>query len=254
MENMENTVAMQEKAGMEVPADDAQAAEVSVEELVAQFTQGNAPEETVENEGDNGQNGQETEDGEQPEEQENSDKFGRRIAAALRSQERTLIAEIGGCKLSKAEITEIIREHQARKMSEEDPEISQKAARKILEAQDNAAKPEANAKVAELTATMKDMISKGYTPEEIRTLISDKDVRADVESGKNLWQAARAYERRRSEAAEQPARKRAPRTARSTAAGGVTEPNLIETIPEDKFDDFLEELRRRAMRGEKVRI
>ena len=253
MADMENTVAMPVDTGVETSADDAQATEVSVEELAAQFAQGEAAEETVENEGDDGQPEQEQAENTQPE-QETNEKFSRRIASALKNQEKSLIAELGGGKLSKAEITEIIREHQARKMHEEDPEISPKAARKILEAQDNAGKPAADPKVAELSATMKDMIAKGYTPEELKAIVSDAAVREDIENGKNLWQAARAYERRRAEATPETTKKRAPRTARSTAAGNSPEPDLIASIPDDKYDSFMEDLRRRAMRGEKVRI
>ena len=80
----------------------------------------------------------------------------------------------------------------------------------------------------------------------------DEAVQADIADGKTLRQAARAYERRQQ--AQQTQRKRAVKTARSTAAGESPEPDPIRAIPDDRFDAFMEDLRRRAMRGEKVKI
>lgn len=245
MVDIDTTVAMPEETGMEQSADDAQATDISVEELVSQLTAG---EETVENEGDDGH----AEQQQTKQEQETGDKVGRRIAAALKSQRENIFArELG---MSESDVRELIRAHKAEQMHKDDPEISPKAARKILEAQEKAAQPAQDPRVADLSAQMKDMLSKGYTPDEIRELVSDADVRKDIEEGKNLWQAARAFERRRGEANAAPGRKRAPRTARSTAAGDSPVPDLIASIPDDKYESFMDDLRRRAMRGEKVRI
>lgn len=249
MSEMDSTVAMQENTGMEQSADDAQATEISVEELVAQLTDTNAGEETVDNSGDDGHSMQEEPEEEQPK-QDTGDKMGRRIAAALKSQKEQIFKDMG---MSEAEVRELIRAHKAEQMHREDPEISPKAARKILEAQEKAKEPEVNPQVAELSAAMKDMLAKGWSHEEIKALVSDETVREDIANGKSLWQAARAYDRRQSQPQE-PSKKRAVRTARSTAAGDSPEPDLIASIPEDKYDSFMEELRRRAMRGEKVRI
>ena len=251
MAEYENTVAMSEE-GMEQPADDAQAAEeISVEELAAQLMEDAPEEETVENDGDDGQNGEAEPQKEQPK-QETGDKVGRRIAAALKSQRESIFAKELG--MSEADVRELIRAHKAEQMHKEDPEISPKAARKIIEAQEKAKEPEVNPRIAELTAQMKDMIDKGYTPEELKELVADKAVVKDLDDGKSLWQAARAYERRRGQAEASPGKKRAPRTVRSTAAGASPAPDLIASIPDDKYDAFMEDLRRRAMRGEKVRI
>ena len=250
MAEMDTTVTMQENPGMEQPADDAQATEISVEELAAQLVDENAADETVENEGDDGPAGQDPQEEAQPK-QETGDKVGRRIAAALKNQRETIFAKELG--MSEADVRELIRAHKAEQMHRDDPEISPRAARKILEAQEKAREPEVNPRVAELSAAMKDMLTKGYTPEEVRELVSDETVRRDIADGKSLWQAARAFERRRGEA-NTASKKRAPKTARSTAAGGAPEPDLIASIPDDKYDSFMEDLRRRAMRGEKVRI
>ena len=63
MENIENTVAAQNQeagAAVEQSVDDAQATEISVEEVLASLNAGDeGGEETVENEGDDGQSAQE---------------------------------------------------------------------------------------------------------------------------------------------------------------------------------------------------
>ena len=251
MAEMDTTVAMPEgNAGMEQPADDAQAADISVEELVAQLTQEPGADEQVENGGDDGQNAQQTTESQQ-QEQETGDKFGRRIASALKSQKEQIYRELG---MSEAEVRELIRAHKAEQMAKDDPDISPKAARKIIEAQEKAAQSAQDPRVAELSAQMKDMLTKGYTADEVKALVSDEAVREDIANGKNLWQAARAYERRQGAAQEPTTKKRAVRTARSSAAGNAPEVDLIKSIPDDKYDDFMADLRARAMRGEKVRI
>lgn len=250
MSEFDTSVAVPAETGAEQSADDAQATEFSVEELVAQLTDDNAGEETVENNGDDGHSQQEEPEDKQPQ-QDTNEKIGRRIASALKSQKEQIYRELG---MSEAEVRELIRAHKAEQMHKDDPDISPKAAMKILEAQEKAKEPEVNPRVAELTATMKDMLTKGYTAEEIKAIVSDETVREDIANGQTLWQAARAYDRRQANPQETPSKKRAPRTARSTAAGDSPAPDLIASIPEDKYDSFMEELRRRAMRGEKVRI
>lgn len=251
MAEMESTVAVpEEMTGMEQPADDAQAAEISVEELVAQLTDDNSEAETVENEGDDGQPEQEEPQGKQ--QQEMGDKVGRRIAAALRSQRESIFAKELG--MAEAEVRELIRAHKAEQMAKDDPEISPKAARRILEAQEMAKAPEPDPRVAELSRQMKEMLERGWTPEEVKALVSDNAVREDIDNGRTLWQAARAYERRQATAGEAQSKKRAVRTARQSAAGDSPDIDLIKTIPDDKFDAFMDGLRKRAMRGERVRI
>ena len=76
MAEMDNTVAMPVDTGMEQSADDAQAAEISVEELAAQLMDTQSADEQVENEGDDSQSEQ-TEPETKQQEQETSDKVGR---------------------------------------------------------------------------------------------------------------------------------------------------------------------------------
>lgn len=251
MAEMESTVAVpEEMTGMEQPADDAQAAEISVEELVAQLTDDNSEAETVENEGDDGQPEREETQGNK--QQETGDKVGRRIAAALRSQRESIFAKELG--MPEAEVRELIRAHKAEQMAKDDPEISPKAARRILEAQEMAKAPEPDPRVAELSREMKEMLERGWTPEDVKALVSDNAVREDIDNGRTLWQAARAYERRQAVAGEAQSKKRAVRTARQSAAGDSPDIDLIKSIPDDKFDAFMDGLRKRAMRGERVRI
>lgn len=251
MAEMDNTVAVpEENTGMEQPADDAQAAEISVEELVAQLTEEPGADEQVENSGDDGRDAQKEPDSTQ-QEQETGDRFGRRIASALKSQREQIFRDMG---MPEAEVRELIRAHKAEQMAKDDPDISEKAARKILEAQEKAKAPEPDPRVAELSGAMRDMLERGWTQEELTALVSDNAVREDIENGRTLWQAARAYERRQATATEAQSKKRAVRTARQSAAGESPDIDLIKSIPDDKFDAFMDGLRKRAMRGERVRI
>lgn len=222
---------------MDAAEDDAPGAEISAEELARSLMEGEDARGTVEEQEDAGDDGQSA----QEDRQEAGDKFSRRIASALKNQERTLLNELGGGALTKAEMKEIIRAHQA-----------QEAAR--AQEQTN---PGDGTQVERLSAQLRELVSDGWTREELTALCADEAVRADIEDGKTLRQAARAYERRAREAAvlhENTNTKRAVRTARSTAAGDSPQPDLIRSIPDDKYDAFMAELRRRAMRGERVRI
>ena len=244
MDEMNNTVAEAETNATETPADDAQGTEIDVSELMGSLMGGEGKqEETVETAGDDGPG-----EPEQKAQQETGDKFSRRIAAALKSQERRILDELGGGELTREEIAEIVRAHKARRMHEDDPEISEKAARKIIEAQTQ--RRTDGTLAGELSQQMREMMGDGWTPEEMQALVEDEAVQADVAGGRTLRQAARAYERRLTEARK----KRAVRTARSTASGESPEPDPIKAIPDDRFDAFMDDLRRRAMRGERIRI
>lgn len=258
MENIENTVAAQGQeadAVVEQSADDAQATEVSVEEVLASLNAGDEGDaETVEDEGDDGQEEQEEQqEGEQQEKE--SGKFSRRIAAALKNQEQKLISELGGGKLTKAQIAEVINEHLARQMHEEDPEISVKAAKKILKAQ----QPEQNAGTqasAEQVADVKSLLADGWTREELLEFSNDPTAQEEMRGGKSVRQAALSY-LRRGNAQKQPAaakKKSGAPIARNTSAGGTPEVDPIKNMTDAQFDRFMEDARRRSMRGEKIRI
>ena len=115
MSEFENAVAEVAGAMTEQPADDAQAAEITAEEVISSLMDG----ETAENEGDGGPAGQEKQEADA--QQEKDDKFSRRMKAALASQKRQFYADLGG---SEEEIRQILREHRAAKLSQENPKIS----------------------------------------------------------------------------------------------------------------------------------
>lgn len=258
MENIESSVAAQsQEAGAvaEQSADDAQTTEISVEEVIASLNaEGESDAETVDNEGDDGQEEQEEQqEGEQQEKE--GDKFSRRISAALKNQEQKLIGELGGGKLTKAQIAEVVNEHLARQMHEEDPEISVKAAKKILKAQRQEESGETQASEAQI-ADVKSLLADGWTREELLEFSKDPTAQQEMSSGKSVRQAALSYMRRMNAQIQPTATKKksgAP-IARSTSAGGTPEVDPIKNMTDAQYDRFMADLRRRAMRGEKVRI
>lgn len=259
MEDMESTVVTEAQgadAAANQPVDDAQATEVSIEEVLAGLNGGEESEaETVENEGDDGQSEQETQQ-EEGQQEKGGDKFSRRISAALRNQEKQLVSELGKGKLTKEQIAEVVGEHLARQMHEEDPEISVKAAKKILNAQhqERSSKPLAS---EEQVADVKSLLADGWTREELLEFAKDQTAQEEMTGGKSVRQAALSYMRRQRDtqkSAEAPKKKGAPPIARNTSAGETPEVDLVSNMTEAQYDRFMEDLRRRAMRGEKVRI
>lgn len=259
MSEMNLTVAETvENTAPELLTDDASAVEeISIEELVADL---NSPDsgETVE-QGDDGPAEDSEEGKKQPETKDTKDKFSRRISAALKNQEGQLIHELGRGKYTRAQIMEAVDEHLARKMHEEDAEISPKAAKKIIEAEARSGAP-ANAQLDALKAGMKGLVEDGWTEEELRAFVSDESVRDDIAAGKTVRQAARAYERRQrtAPAAEtRPAeRKRAVPTIKSAglpAEGNIGEDFIDEMTPE-QFAAFRAKVQRARMQGKQVRL
>lgn len=236
--------------------DDASAMEeVSIEDLVADMT---TPEhgETVEN-GDNGHTESEETEVKQPAQKEAKDKFSRRISAALRNQEGQMLHELGRGKLTRQQIIEAVDEHLARKMHEEDADISPKAAKKIIEAEAKAAVQPTGTRVDELRNGLRSMLDDGWTTEEITAFASDETVREDIAAGKTVRQAARAYERRAREAVVSPKteRKRAVPTAKGSGMAAETmNENYIEEMTPEQFAAFRAKVRKAQMQGKQVRL
>lgn len=257
MEEMEGTVAAAEPengAAAQQPADDAREAEVSAWDVMASLNAGGERgAETVEHDGDDGQGAQDANRQEGEQKDRESDKFSRRIAAALKSQEQKLIGELGRGRLNRAQIAEVISEHLARQMHEQDPEISVKAAKQILDAhQEQSAQASAS---EEQVADVKSLLADGWTREELLAFAQDPAAQEEMSGGRSVRQAALSY-LRRGGAQRQPAgrgKSGAP-IARSTSAGGTPEIDPIKNMTGAQYDRFMEDLRRRAMRGEKVRI
>lgn len=258
MEEMEGTVAAAEPengAAAQQPADDAREAEVSAWDVMESLNAGGERgAETVEHDGDDGQGAQDANRQEGEQKDREGDKFSRRIAAALRSQEQKLIGELGRGRLNRAQIAEVISEHLARQMHEQDPEISVKAAKQILDAQRQEQSAQTSAS-EEQVADVKSLLADGWTREELLAFAQDPAAQEEMSGGRSVRQAALSY-LRRGGAQKQPAgrgKSGAP-IARSTSAGGTPEMDPIKNMTGAQYDRFMEDLRRRAMRGEKVRI
>lgn len=258
MEEMEGTVAAAEPengAAAQQPADDAREAEVSAWDVMESLNAGGERgAETVEHDGDDGQGAQDANRQEGEQKDREGDKFSRRIAAALRSQEQKLIGELGRGRLNRAQIAEVISEHLARQMHEQDPEISVKAAKQILDAQRQEQSAQTSAS-EEQVADVKSLLADGWTREELLAFAQDPDAQEEMSGGRSVRQAALSY-LRRGGAQKRPAgrgKSGAP-IARSTSAGGTPEMDPIKNMTGAQYDKFMEDLRRRAMRGEKVRI
>lgn len=259
MEDTNLTVAnAAESAAAELLTDDASAVEeISIEELVTNLT---APEsgETVESKGDNGPAEEKEQRKAQPEDKDTKDKFSRRISAALKNQEGQLIHDLGRGRYTREQILEAVDEHLARKMHEEDNEISPKAAKKIIEAEAKAASPAANPQVEALKSGMKSLIEDGWTQEELEAFVADETVREDIAGGKTVRQAARAFERRAHtppEPAAKAERKRAVPTIKSAglpddAAGE----NYIKEMTSEQFAAFRAKVQKARMQGKQVRL
>lgn len=259
MEDMNLTVAEAvEQTAQGLLTDDASAVEeISIEELVTNLT---APEsdETVEDEGaDDPAAGKEQRKA-RPENKDTKDKFSRRISAALKNQEGQLIHELGRGKYTREQIMAAVDEHLARKMHEEDAEISPKAAMKIIEAEARAVSPTVNPQVEAIKSGMKSLIEDGWTQEELEAFASDDTVREDIAGGKTVRQAARAYERRartQPETAQKAERKRAVPTIKSASQpdSGGSEDYIDEMTPE-QFAAFRAKVRKAQMQGKQVRL
>lgn len=259
MEDKNLTVAgAVEQTAAELLTDDASAVEdISIEELVADLGTSDSGEKVEM--GDDSHTDDSGAEGKQPEHKGTKDKFSRRISAALKSQEGQLIHELGRGKYTREQIMEAVDEHLARKMHEEDAEISPKAAKKIIEAEAKAASPAADAQVEAIKEGMRGLIEDGWTQEELKEFVADETVREDIAAGKTVRQAARAYERRARTQLTEPApkaeRKRAVPTIKSAGlpAEGAGE-NYIKEMTSEQFAAFREKVRKAQMQGKRVRL
>ena len=252
MAEMDNSVAMDEAISMEAPADDAQAAEISAEELMGNLT-GGAPEaEQAENSGDGGQ-AEEAQQGETQQQEAESEKVGKRIAAALRQQRRTIFEQLGA---SEDEVRELIRASKAEKLSKEDPDISPKAARRIVEAEERHAGEDAQKQA--ITQGIQSLFEDGWTSDELRAFSMDPTVREDIAAGRSVRQAATAYMRRGRSAQEQPPAgantRRGVPTLRSQATAPTRDRSAIDDMTDAEFAAFSERAMEAAMSGKRVLI
>lgn len=230
----------------QMPADDAQAAEeVSAEELIANLTGENGGQ-TAENEGDSGQTEQTPQVQENNQKQVENDKFSRRISAALKSQKEQIYRELG---MSEAEVRELIRAHKAEQMHKEDPEISPKAARQILEAREASAKTQEDLRVAQMKADLNTLAEDGWTGEMLQAFTTDPAVIDEIDSGKTVRQAAMQYLRRSQ--TQQTTRKAVP-TVRTATSSAPPDEDRIASMSDKEFDELVKRARDAAYSGMKV--
>lgn len=108
------------------------------------------------------------------------------------------------------------------------------------------------ARKAELSAGLNELLEDGYTVEEIEAICKDEKVRADIRAGKNLMRAVNAYERRQK--AQEPPVKRGVPTVTKASAAGLKDRNRIEDMNDKEFDEFSRRMTEAAMSGKKVKI
>lgn len=253
MDELENAVDM-----MMGSADDAQESnEISLDDLMDNLTGASETEETAEQTGDSAPETQEQKpDGDK-------DKFSRRIASALANQrkgfqkELDFSAKVRGVSgdMTEDEIAEALRSYQASKIAKGDADISEKAARKIVEEREKAAAGQAGNREAEITSGLNSLIDDGWTMEELRAFSGDEQVKQDVNSGMSIRKAAKAYLQREAEPKETtPVKRRSVPTAKTAGTGNVPEENKIENMTDVEFARFSDRAQEMMMEGKRVRF
>lgn len=253
MDELENAVDM-----MMGSADDAQESnEIGLDDLMDNLTGASETEETAEQTGDGAPETQEQKpDGDK-------DKFSRRIASALANQrkgfqkELDFSAKVRGVSgdMTEDEIAEALRSYQASKIAKGDADISEKAARKIVEEREKAAAGQAGNREAEITSGLNSLIDDGWTMEELRAFSSDEQVKQDVNSGMSIRKAAKAYLQREAAPKEAtPSKRRSVPTAKTAGAGNVPEENKIENMTDAEFARFSDRAQEMMMEGKRVRF
>lgn len=253
MDELENAVDM-----MMGSADDAQESnEIGLDDLMDNLTGASETEETAEQTGDSAPETQEQKpDGDK-------DKFSRRIASALANQrkgfqkELDFSAKVRGVSgdMTEDEIAEALRSYQASKIAKGDADISEKAARKIVEEREKAAAGQAGNREAEITSGLNSLIDDGWTMEELRAFSNDEQVKQDVNSGMSIRKAAKAYLQREAAPKEAaPSKRRSVPTAKTAGAGNVPEENKIENMTDAEFARFSDRAQEMMMEGKRVRF
>ena len=254
MNELENTVDMTQ--GL---ADDAQAGqEVTMDDLMDNLT-GGAQAETEETAEQTGDSDPETQA--QPQ-TEDKDKFGRRIASALANQKRgfqkdiDFSARVHGAAgdMTDDEITEALRDYQARRIAESDTDISPKAARRIVEAQERANQTQTdNPQRGDAEAEVQSLYADGWTTDELRVLTNDAEVQRLFAAGVSLRKAAKMYLQRQQTVQPQTPKRGVP-TAKTAGSGAPPDNNAIANMTDAEFDAFQKRVERAAMEGKRVRF
>lgn len=254
MNELENTVDMTQEL-----ADDAQAGrEVTLSDLMDNLT-GGAQAETDETAEQTGDGDPETQA--QPQ-TEDKDKFGRRIASALANQKRgfqkdlDFSARVHGAAgdMTDDEIAEALRDYQARRIAESDADISPKAARRIVEAQERANQSRADdPQRRQAAAEVNSLYADGWTEDELRVLTNDAEVQRQFAAGVSLRKAAKMYLQRQQTVQPQTPKRGVP-TAKTAGSGAPPDDNAIANMTDAEFDAFQKRVERAAMEGKRVKF
>lgn len=254
MNELENTVDMTQEL-----ADDAQAGrEVTLSDLMDNLT-GGAQAETEETAEQTGDGDPETQA--QPQ-TEDKDKFGRRIASALANQKRgfqkdiDFSARVHGAAgdMTDDEIAEALRDYQARRIAESDADISPKAARRIVEAQERANQSQAdNPQMGQAETEVQSLYADGWTVDELQALATDAEVQRQFAAGVSLRKAAKMYLQRQQTVQPQTPKRGVP-TAKTAGSGAPPDDNAIANMTDAEFDAFQKRVERAAMEGKRVRL
>ena len=254
MNELENTVDMTQEL-----ADDAQAGrEVTLSDLMDNLT-GGAQAETEETAEQSGDGDPETQA--QPQ-TEDKDKFGRRIASALANQKRgfqkdlDFSARVHGAAgdMTDDEIAEALRDYQALRIAESDADISPKAARRIVEAQERANQTQAdNPQRGQAETEVQSLYADGWTEDELLALTTDAEVKRQFAAGVSLRKAAKMYLQRQQTAQPQTPKRGVP-TAKTAGSGVPPDDNAIANMTDAEFDAFQKRVERAAMEGKRVKF
>lgn len=245
MENMESTVAANEQFA-EQSADDAQRAEVVSAADIAADLLGTAQETGVTS-GDDGQSEQKQES----EATQKTDKRDNQIRAALRQQRKTIFeTELGE---SEETVRELIRAHRAAQITKEDPEITPKAAMKIVEAQEKAAQAQtADDNLKSMTQEVQRLIDIGWTAEELQAFAADETAQADMRGGMSVGRAARAFEKRQAAQPAQPTRRTGVPIVRSATGPAKQTGSRIGEMSKQDFAELQRRVHEAMLQGKDV--
>lgn len=235
------------------PADDAQAAGITAEELIGTLL---GEGETAEQNGDGGQTRQEEQGQDQ---QEAGDKFTRRMRAALANQKRQIFAELGG---DEAEVRRILREHRAQQLTRENPKISPEAAQIIVEEREKAQQTrpaDVGPSREDVTAAVKSLIEDGWTREELEAFVKDDIASEQINAeGVSVRRAALDYMRRMRQTAKEPPakvdRRRGVPTFRAASTSETQGTDRIAEMSDKEFALFAKRAEEESLAGRKVRL
>lgn len=244
MDNMENTVAENELFS-DMPADDAQAEGIlSFEDLAANLVgDGAAATETAVNAGDGDPATEQETNEAKPAAQ---DTKSNQIRAALRSQREQIFRDLG---MSENEIRELVRAKKAEAMSAADPEISPKAAMKIIEAQEAA---RGGISANEANQFIQQLVADGWSREELNAFVSDSTVRQRLDSGENMRRVATEFLRGRGAKAQQAPGRRSVPITKSATTSVLDEGNRVANMSDDEYDRFSRNIDEALMAGRTI--